>query len=150
MKRIIMVLFLVPFLALACSTTKTANEEGKNYNPGEKSESIRNAESTLRDYLRARSMGKYEECLQFLGRDFLNRFEKNFETDYVDYYRNQNEDYYKNFKILSREQLGSGVLMKVTVDVEGPGYKSEAVEYYHMIQERGIWKIDDWRIEYRE
>ncbi len=117
---------------------------------GAQSNDIQIAKTALIQYLTNREQGKFSECVKFCSDEFLSNFKKRFGTDYVNYYRNQNEDYYKNFKIMDVNKKKEVVLIKVTVEVVGPGYKSKALENYSMIRKEGKWTILDWNIEYKK
>gem|GEM_PF-4224731 len=79
----------------------------------------------------------------------LTKYTQLFSTDYVNYYRNKNEDFFKKPEIIEISCNDSVINMKVSVEVEGPGYITEAIEWYSLIQENGKWKIDDWSIKFR-
>jgi hypothetical protein len=111
---------------------------------------IQNAKTTLIQYLSSREQGKFSECLKFCSNEFLENFKKRLGTDYVDYYRNQDENDYKNFRILEVSKKKELILIKVATEVFGPGYKSKALENYSMVLKQGRWKILDWNIEYKK
>jgi hypothetical protein len=149
MGKVLIILSLIFLLCLTNSSEGLAMKDILTANSKAAKQDIASAERTLREYLLERSLGKYEKCLEFLSEAFQDKFLKRFGHSFVDYYRNQNENLYRDFKILSVKKLDRGfALITVAVDFEGPGYKSKAFETYHMIQERGVWKIDDWDIQY--
>jgi hypothetical protein len=148
-------LLLVLILLLSFSPQMALGGVGKEeffaLNEKLKEQNYSGAETVLKEYLLERSVGHYEKSVTFLSETFQKKFFERSGYTYLDYYRNQNESYYKDFKILSTKRLDHGiVLIVVTVDVEGPGYKSKALENYYMSQERGVWKIYDWNIEYKK
>lgn len=108
-----------------------------------------NAKSVLTNYLRDRSNGDYDIAVLALTSRLLAKYTQLFSTDYVNYYRNKNEDFFKKPKIIEVSCNDSVINMKVSVEVEGPGYIAEAIEWYSLIQENGNWKIDDWSIKFR-
>ncbi len=151
MKKILILTSILIFILLLLFFFYKSIVKKEGFNPVSKSviQNDRNAELTLREYLFERGKGRYEKCLEFLTKNFQNNFKRKFNTDYLNYYRNQNEDYYKDFKITSVRQQDNGlILINVTINIEGPGYKSKALENYYMIYELSSWKIYDWRIEY--
>jgi hypothetical protein len=111
---------------------------------------IQNAKTTLIQYLSSREQGKFSECLKFCSNEFLENFKKRLGTDYVDYYRNQDENDYKNFRILDVSKKKELILIKVSIEVFGQGYKSKALENYSMVRREGRWKILDWNIDYKK
>jgi hypothetical protein len=151
MNKTLLMLLVTPLISLTCISTNLAEKAGTIYKQKEAIEDVTGAKHTLEEYLRTRSMGRYEECLDFLSDGFLDKFLQRFGTSYIDYYQHQNEDYYKNWKIVGVDRLDNGlILVSVVVEVEGPGYKSEASESYYMIEEKGCWKIQDWKIDYKK
>ena len=114
------------------------------------SNDIQNAKTTLIHYLTSREQGKFSECVKFCSNEFLDNFKKRFGADYVNYYRNQNENYYKNFRILDVSKKKESILIKVAIEVVGPGYKSQALENYSIVRKEGKWKILDWNIDYKK
>jgi len=151
MKKILIMTSILIFILLILFIffKSIVRKEGFNQSPQSAIKTDGNAEFALREYLSERGKGRYEKCLEFLTKNFQDNFKREFNTDYLNYYRNQNEDYYKDFKITSVSKPDNGLIrINVTVDIEGPGYKSKALENYYMIREPSGWKIYDWRIEY--
>ena len=106
------------------------------------------AKVTLLKYLSKRSQGKFIECKEFLSKKFLQDFIKKFGSAYLEYYRWEKEEMYINFKILDVLKTKNLISIKVSVEVQGPGYTAEALEDYSMGYEEGHWKIIDYDIEY--
>ena len=104
---------------------------------------------TLLQYLSKRSQGKFIECKDFLSKKFLQDFIKKFGSAYHEYYRWEKEERYTNFKILDVLKNKALISIKVSVEVQGPGYITKALEDYSMGYEEGRWKIIDYDIEYK-
>ena len=132
-------------LTLSCSTGTT----GPRPTAFDLTQDEAGAQDALERYLGARERGNFTECVRFLTKDFLKKFNETHGTDYADYFRNQNEDNFIAPMVVDlRERSDGTVVANVSVTVEGEGYRQKAVEQYCMIKEDGSWKIDDWQIEY--
>jgi hypothetical protein len=107
------------------------------------------AKDILLQYLSKRSQGKFIECKEFLSKKFLQDFIKKFGSSYLEYYRWEKEERYTNFKILEVLKTKDLISINVSVEVHGPGYKTEALENYSMSYEESRWKIIDYEIEYK-
>ncbi len=106
------------------------------------------ARATLEQYLSTRAMGEHEKSTTFLTKNFLKKFGDKYGVDYVEYHRTD-EAIFKAPKIVELVERGDGTIFaKVSVTVEGEGYRERALEQYHMVREGDKWKINDWQIEY--
>jgi hypothetical protein len=107
-----------------------------------------NPEVTLEKYLFYRANGRYKKCEKFLSKHFMDEFVKTFGTKYASYFRNQDEENYRGYKILSTKKTERNMaVIHVMVEVEGPGYKYEALEQYFMIRKNNGWQINAWQFE---
>lgn len=111
-----------------------------------KKKNIMEAKLVLTNYLEAISLGQFDKCNLFISNNLSNNFKKDYIVD-CEHYLRTSEEFYRVPKIVEEKIIDGKYIYKVSMGIDGPGYKECATLSYYMTFENAAWKIDDWKFE---
>jgi len=112
------------------------------------SNDLQSAQFALNSFLKALELNQFKKCKEFFSEKLLRTIKK--DADSCEHFLKASEEFYRKPRILDNKAMDGEYVFKVKMGIDGPGYKSCAITAYHMIFQRGKWKIKEWKIESTE